>query len=82
MIRVSGPHSKDVAQKIARTRKEQLVPRKAYLKSLVDPENGEMLDTALFLWFPQPNSFTGEDSLGIKRSFSFKYTFFSTTLNQ
>ena len=65
VIRVSGPHSKKVALKIAQIREEQLVPRKAFLKTLIDPENGEMLDNALFFWFPQPNSFTGEDSVGI-----------------
>jgi len=64
VIRVSGPHSKEVALKIARIREEKLVPRKAFLKTLIDPENGEMLDNALFFWFPQPNSFTGEDSVG------------------
>lgn len=48
---------------MARTRKENIIPRKATLRKLVDPSNGEVLDNGIVLWFPQPNSFTGEDSV-------------------
>lgn len=58
VIRISGPR--------ARTALEQLcgaVPenRKAALRRLRDPENGEPLDDALALFFEGPASFTGED---------------------
>lgn len=63
IVRISGPRSADVALKIARLKEKQLVPRKAVLRRLVDPVTGELLDNGLVLWFPQPNSFTGEDSI-------------------
>lgn len=44
-------------------KEEQAVPRKAFLRRIYDPEDGELLDNGLVLWFPQPNSFTGEDSV-------------------
>ncbi|NIA71695.1 tRNA uridine-5-carboxymethylaminomethyl(34) synthesis GTPase MnmE [Pelagibius litoralis] len=36
-------------------------PRLATLRSLRDPKSGEPIDRALVLWFPAPQSFTGED---------------------
>eukprot|EP01138_Halocafeteria_seosinensis_P013096 gb/GECG01013374.1/.p1 GENE.gb/GECG01013374.1/~~gb/GECG01013374.1/.p1 ORF type:complete len:362 (+),score=38.07 gb/GECG01013374.1/:1-1086(+) len=41
-------------------RKRQIEPRKAHLRKLKTPE-GEVIDSAVVLWFPGPNSFTGED---------------------
>lgn len=35
--------------------------RRASLRTLHDPSSGEALDDALVLWFPGPNSYTGED---------------------
>lgn len=35
--------------------------RRAALRALRVPETGEVLDQALVLWFPSPNSVTGED---------------------
>lgn len=35
--------------------------RRASLRTLRDPISGEALDRALVLWFPGPDSFTGED---------------------
>ncbi|XP_045101149.1 tRNA modification GTPase GTPBP3, mitochondrial-like isoform X4 [Portunus trituberculatus] len=37
-------------------------PRTATLRRIVHPTTGEALDRALVLWFPGPQSFTGEDS--------------------
>jgi tRNA modification GTPase len=34
---------------------------RASLRDLRDPESGSKIDKALVLWFPGPNSFTGED---------------------
>ena len=36
-------------------------PRRAALRRLYDPRTGDLLDEALVLSFPGPNSFTGED---------------------
>ena len=36
-------------------------PRRAGLARVRDPESGEIIDEALALWFPGPNSETGED---------------------
>ncbi len=36
-------------------------PREAVLARVRDPENGEIIDDALALWFPGPKSVTGED---------------------
>lgn len=63
VIRISGPKSRDVLHKIVQIKEEHVVPRKANLRPIYDPENGELLDNGLVLWFPQPKSFTGEDSV-------------------
>ena len=58
VVRISGPR--------ARTALEQMVgrvpqPRRASLARLRDPVSGEIVDEGLALWFPAPNSETGED---------------------
>lgn len=58
VVRISGPR--------ARTALERMVgrvpqPRRASLALLRDPVTGEMVDEGLALWFPAPNSETGED---------------------
>ncbi|XP_046460734.1 tRNA modification GTPase MnmE-like isoform X3 [Daphnia pulex] len=63
VIRVSGPKSLDVIHRMTRRKKDSVIPRKALLCRIVDPKNEEMLDNGLVLWFPQPHSFTGENSV-------------------
>jgi tRNA modification GTPase len=58
VIRISGPR--------ARVALEQLIgrvpqPRRASLARVRDPKTGAIIDEALALWFPAPNSETGED---------------------
>jgi tRNA modification GTPase len=58
VIRVSGPR--------AALALEQLIgrvpaPRRASLARVRDPANTEVIDEGLALWFPAPNSETGED---------------------
>ncbi|MFN7038816.1 MAG: tRNA uridine-5-carboxymethylaminomethyl(34) synthesis GTPase MnmE [Alphaproteobacteria bacterium] len=36
-------------------------PRYATLVKICDPLNGDVIDNAIIIWFPAPNSFTGED---------------------
>lgn len=57
IVRVSGPQSGKLVQKLAGNLPE---PRRAVLRALVD-DAGDIIDKALVLWFPAPASFTGED---------------------
>nr|XP_020736237.1 tRNA modification GTPase GTPBP3, mitochondrial isoform X2 [Odocoileus virginianus texanus] len=60
VIRTSGPASGHALRSLTAPR--DLPPaRKACLRLLSDPRSGEPLDRALVLWFPGPQSFTGED---------------------
>jgi tRNA modification GTPase len=58
VIRISGPRA-GVALERMIGRVPQ--PRRAALARVCDPESGDVLDEALALWFPAPNSETGED---------------------
>ncbi|KAM5310603.1 5-taurinomethyluridine-[tRNA] synthase subunit GTPB3, mitochondrial isoform 2-T2 [Glossophaga mutica] len=60
VIRTSGPASGHALRSL--TVPQDLPPaRRACLRLLTDPRSGEPLDRALVLWFPGPQSFTGED---------------------
>ena len=56
IIRLSGPSAKELAQTLVAV---QLTPRRAHYSRFI--ENGETLDDGIAIWFPGPNSFTGED---------------------
>ena len=58
VFRLSGEGSYEVAKDICRRKK--LIPRFAHL-SILKNKRDEMVDEALVLYFPSPNSFTGED---------------------
>src|SRR5947208_9572046 len=58
VVRISGPRAGDALTMLAGRLPE---PRKAALARVRDPANGEVIDEALVLWFPGPNSETGED---------------------
>jgi len=59
VVRVSGPGTRAALEALAGT---GLRPRRATLRTLRRPEDGQILDKALTLWFPGPASYTGEDS--------------------
>lgn len=60
VFRVSGPDSGAVLRVLTGGR--GLPPaRKAARAALVDPEEGVPLDDAIAIWFPGPNSYSGED---------------------
>lgn len=58
VIRLSGPRVGFALETVAGGIPK---PRHALLRKLVDPADGALLDHALVIWFPGPNSFTGED---------------------
>ena len=58
VVRISGPRAGDALKALAGKLPE---PRKAALARVRDPASGEVIDEALALWFPGPNSETGED---------------------
>lgn len=60
VVRVSGPRATDVLPLLAA---KPVPPRQAAVRVLRDPADGGFLDEALALFFPGPNSATGEDLL-------------------
>ncbi len=58
VFRLSGPQSRDVIEALAGPLPN---PRRAALRTFHNPNGGEAIDTGLLLWFPGPDSFTGED---------------------
>jgi tRNA modification GTPase len=59
VLRLSGPGSGPALAELAG---RLPAPRHASLRRLRCPRSGEVLDQALVLWFPGPQSYTGEDS--------------------
>lgn len=57
IIRLSGPSAGDAVLALCGSLPEE---RRAGLRRLVDPANGDMLDEALLLWFAPERSITGE----------------------
>ena len=60
VVRVSGPDAG--ASLLALGMNALPTPRHATLARLMHPKTKTPLDDALVLWFPAPNSFTGEDT--------------------
>ncbi|WP_417612337.1 tRNA uridine-5-carboxymethylaminomethyl(34) synthesis GTPase MnmE [Parasphingorhabdus sp.] len=58
ILRISGPAA---GQALAALTGNVPKPRVASLSNITDMVNGELLDQALCLWFPGPDSATGED---------------------
>jgi tRNA modification GTPase len=59
VVRISGPRAGDALQALMG---RLPAPRQAALARVRDPRSGEPIDEALALWFPGPNSETGEDT--------------------
>lgn len=57
IVRVSGPEAKKTTDQIT---KKDCAPRKAILTHFFS-ENGDIIDRGITLFFPAPNSFTGEN---------------------
>ena len=58
IIRLSGSRVRFVFEMLTGKPPE---PRRTILTAIRDPESGDLLDTGLAVYFPQPASFTGED---------------------
>ena len=58
VIRISGENLSDIFSTIIN--KSDFTPRHAYFTNLRD-ETGDLIDQCLAIYFPAPNSFTGED---------------------
>ena len=59
VVRISGPRAGDALTALG---VKIPAPRKAGLARVRDPQSGEIIDEALALFFPGPNSETGEDT--------------------
>ena len=60
IIRMSGPDTLSICKLISKEKK--IKENEINLCKLFDPNNGTIIDPeALILWFPKPNSFTGDD---------------------
>ncbi len=57
VVRVSGPAAGDILSDLCGG---SLTPRRAALRWIRD-RNNQKIDQALAIWFPRPNSFSGED---------------------
>ena len=60
VVRISGPCCTEIANSMIGGLPE---PRFASLRAIKNLKNNEELDRGIVLWFPGPNSFTGEDCL-------------------
>lgn len=58
VFRISGPRTAQILREVAG---RVPLPRLATLRSLRDPRSGAVVDRGIVLWFPGPESFTGED---------------------
>ena len=59
ILRLSGKDSFQISKLI--TKKNNIKPKEVNLCKFHDPSNGKIIDEGLLLWFPGPNSYTGED---------------------
>ena len=59
VIRVSGKETESVIKKL--TGKDLPTPRIATLRKMNNINTSELIDEGIILWFPGPDSYTGED---------------------
>tara|TARA_B100000945_G_scaffold115353_1_gene91619 strand:+ start:473 stop:1798 length:1326 start_codon:yes stop_codon:yes gene_type:complete len=59
IIRLSGKETLKISKLI--TKEKNLKPKEVNFCKFFNPEDSKLLDEGLLLWFPSPNSFTGED---------------------
>ena len=59
VVRISGPEAGAALDRLSGRKRP--APRRATLRTLIDPDGGLALDRALLLWLPGPGTATGED---------------------
>ena len=59
VVRVSGKETSEVIKKL--TGEELPPPRVATLKKIIKIDTNELIDEGVIIWFPGPNSYTGDD---------------------
>ena len=59
VIRISGSETDEVI--LSLTKGSLPAPRVATLSKFIDSKSKELIDEGIILWFPGPNSYTGED---------------------
>ena len=59
VIRISGPETKEVIKKL--TKSDIPKPRSATFKKFTKINSNDLIDEGILLWFPGPQSYTGED---------------------
>ena len=64
IVRISGAKAPDIARRLCCT-SDRFTPRLARLASFFD-EKGRIIDSGLLLFFPAPNSYTGEDVIELQ----------------
>ena len=64
VIRISGSRTRDIVKLL--TNSEIPKPREANLKKFNKINRSELIDEGILLWFPGPNSYTGEDMAEIQ----------------
>ena len=67
VLRISGPRTRYIADQMFRSLGRPLRPRRVCLGELIDPQRSDrVLDRVVALWFPGPQSYTGEDLLELQ----------------
>ena len=64
IIRISGPDAQEVVKLL--TNKDVPRPRVATLRKIKNINTSELIDEGIILWFPGPESYTGEDMAEIQ----------------
>ena len=59
IIRISGSQTSNILKML--TNKDLPKPRMATLRKINNINTSELIDEGIILWFPAPNSYTGED---------------------
>ena len=59
IIRISGPEASNIIKSL--TGKEIPKPRMAILRKINYINTSELIDEGIIIWFPGPESYTGED---------------------
>ena len=64
VIRISGPETLKIIEML--TKKNIPIPRRATLRKINKVNSSELIDEGIVIWFPGPDSYTGEDMAEIQ----------------